>query len=99
MRQQGFCRRASCHPSTEERVLSSDADDFPSRVLPYRMAQIRPARKAKRWKTEGSTIADRGDFPSVSGDNIDVAVRTYRLAFCLKLQHRPRYTWLFVPAV
>ena len=47
----------------------------------------------------GSTIVARGDFPSVSGDNIDEVVSTYRLAFCLKLQHRPRYTWLFVSAV
>jgi hypothetical protein len=35
-----------------------------------------------------STIVARGDFLSVSGDNIDGAVSTYRLPFCLKLQHR-----------
>ena|SRR5271165_876726 len=33
-------------------------------------------------------------FPSVSGNNIDAAASP-RLAFCLKLQHRPRYTFAF----
>ena len=35
LRQEGFCRWAPCHLSTEVRLLSSDTDDLPSRVLPY----------------------------------------------------------------
>src|ERR1700738_545677 len=35
LRQEGFCRWAPCHLSTEERLLSSDTDDLPSRVLPH----------------------------------------------------------------
>ena len=67
-------------------MLSSDTDDLPSRVLPWDRYDLLERRSDGKPGAQLSLPAVI--FPSVSGDNIDAAASTYRLAFCLKLQHR-----------